>query len=103
MSIETGRDQDQLGTKTISSRSHNLPENGLIRLKASASRQGNIDSRPFALPFSTLFRQAGTRIKGSLMHREVQYTRIVVKHLLRAIAMMHIIVNDHNTLKATVI
>ena len=37
------------------------------------------------------------------MGRKVEYTRVIVEHFLRAIPMMHIIVNDHYPFKSVAV
>src|SRR5437588_4539963 len=100
MCIKAGRNQDQLWIKTVGSMSQYLPEDRLIDLIAGCCRQWNVDGSTQSRPFSTFIGGACTGIERGLVGGKIEHAWIRIKNVLGAVAMMHIIVNDHHSLKA---
>src|SRR6516165_2730697 len=78
---------------------HILKDTHILRISA-ARRKGDIDRVSFARVPPHLINGARSRIIGKLMGGNKQYRRILVKGLLRSIAVMDTPVNNHDPLGA---
>ncbi len=103
MRIKTGRNQEQLRVKALSGRRHHLPEDRFIGLVAGGRRQWNIDRRPQSSSCPAFIRQARSRVERCLVYRKIEYARVLVKHLLRGVPMMYVVVDDHHALEPILI
>ena len=97
MSVETGRYHDQIGREGVDAGEdfgrHRLAE----KPAGGAGRQRRIDDRVAGPAF---VRGAGAGIERHLMRRGVKHRTVRPENLLRAIAVMHVEIDDRHALGA---
>src|SRR5579883_647928 len=91
--VKTGGDQDQLRLKASGGVHHHLPVYRLVGLEAARRRKRDVDCCAEALSLAAFIPLARAGIEGGLVRRKVEDARVFVEDFLRAIAVMHVVVN----------
>jgi hypothetical protein len=92
--VESRGDEDQFRHETIECRDDDL---AIFRVNLGvgcAGRQGHVDRVALPRAGTGLGRGAGARVIRILMARDVQHRRVFVERRLRAVAVMHVDVDD---------
>src|SRR5690606_946534 len=94
MRIESCRDEHQLGPKRLGDRPQDLRECETQIGIGRPGGEGHVDGSTYALATTLMMERPRPRIEGELMRGEKQDIRVRGKDRLRAIAMMHIPIDD---------
>ena len=101
--VEPRQDDDQLGPEALKGRHDKLAHGIEIGAVARAGRQRNVDVVALAVALAVFFHEAAVRrVELALVHRDHQRLRIVVEGLLRAVAVVHVPVQEGDTAEAEI-
>ena len=97
MGVESGGDQDQIRPEIPQPRQYPVGERLLECVSGRAGEQRRVDDR---VMFASLAASARARIERRLMGRAEQHRLVRPENLLRAIAVMHVEIDDGDSLDA---
>ncbi len=93
--VEPGRDQDELRREAIDRRQHDL----LIRVAELVGARERRQRRVADVADTALRARTGAGIKRHLMGGGIEDLRVVLEHVLRAVAVMHVEIHDRHALQ----
>ena len=94
--IEAGRDNDELGCECVYARENLLDEDLSILLVSGARRHRAVEGRAFTASDAGLRKCASARIERILMSAHVEHGRVFLERVLRAVAVVHVPIEDQN-------
>src|SRR5215211_1583844 len=97
--VETGGDQDPLGSELPQHGQEDPGESRRIQVFPRARRQRHVRREAQPLSFSNFAGLAGPRVEGTLMRREVEHPTVAVEDVLGAVAVVHVPVQDGDLLE----
>ena len=103
MGIEAGRKQDRVGAIVIDDPHDVILDRAQVSRVAGAFRKGNVLRESAAFVEADLVRRAGPWIERVAMHRRVVHIVAIFEQMLRAIAVMHIEVEDEDAIDSVLL
>ncbi len=101
MGVEACRNDDQIRSELLEHRGHeSAPHGDIVRVSAT-SFERNIQRKAKTLASSDLRRVAGAWVERKLMSGHVEDARVVVENPLRAVAVVHVEVNNRDASRPT--
>ena len=95
--VETGADQHQLWPTALGRVGQHRLEAREVLAASGAELQRQVEDRSETFSFSGFFRVAGAGIKRGAMCREEMNLAVLVEDVLRAVAVMHVPIDDQNS------
>lgn len=100
MGVEAGADQHELGPALLGSVGELGGEAGLEVMPADAERQRDVERRTETLPCSGFLRVTRARIERVAMRRKERDLAVVVKRVLRPVAVVHVPIDDQHPIES---
>ena len=100
MGVETGGDDQPVRGEALDHRHHDRVERGAERVARGAGRERQVEVRPDTVAGTGLAQQPGAGVERRLVGRHVEDARVVVEHVLGAVAVVHVPVDDRHALAA---
>ena len=100
MGVESSRDQHPGGRERLDHGRDDLVEGGQRHVAGGAGGSGKFTVSPDVLDTAGLVGPAGAGVRGELVGRHEQHARVVPEHVLRAVAVVDVPVDDEHPLAA---
>ena len=97
--VEAGGQQNQIGVERGDHRYDELAHRPVVVGVAGAGFEGHVQRAPEPLGAADVIDRSRPRIEGVLVERDVQHGGVVVEHPLRAVPVMHVVVDDRDPLE----
>jgi hypothetical protein len=94
--IESRGNEQDVWLELSQDRQHDLFEHNPVVLVGRAHFERKVDRPACARAISNLIGRSGSRIVGKLMRGDVQHVRIVLEDVLRAVPMVHVVIDDRD-------
>jgi len=98
--VEAGADDDELRPVLLERRQDDPLERSAIQAVAAAGGERHVDGVSLAIALAALRGVAGPRIERELVGRHVEDVGVGVEHLLGAVAVMHVPVDDRDAVES---